>query len=443
MAIGSKCAGIGVEDVHMTFPNDMDFVGFWASFYSVIPYVTTFVLFVIFIVSRRFSPLLFIPIGIVGSYINEAHLNNIKKQGRPETTCLDVGNSSWPSGHSVNAFSYFIYATWEAAFHPTWPWKKKLIIIVLMAIIFLPVGPGRVHVGDHTWEQIGVAYFAGFIWGTLYFWIIGFLLFQKFLLEPLFSLHWVRRLISNDYQPGFNRSWWKGEKYKAKAANDTRHQYGYLWGLMHKPLWKKLPKMALYWILAVIPIVHTIMGIITIVLGSLKIDSNCEITAGKIIHGIGALSLIGAYLEFVILATVIIRFEKPKFYDEKFYPELQQVLFFTDLFVLLAAVLFDFGVSFATDYEKNCPISGSDYGNVAVAFWSSLFGFTFLYGFVMLYVLRLDDLFSMEGELNENKEEEIQKERELNPSRIDGKMDQIVPPVLQQSQPEMPKISAV
>jgi membrane-associated phospholipid phosphatase len=454
MAIGSECKGIGIEDVHMTFPDDFDFVGFWSSAYSTIPYVSTFAFAVTLLITRRFSNFLFIPLGIVGSYINEEHLNNIKREGRPETTCLEVGDSSWPSGHSVNAFSYFIYGTWEAIFHPTWPWKKKFIIIFLLAITFIPVGPARVSVGDHSWEQIGVAYGAGAIWGTLYFWIIGFLIFQKFALEPLFSLHFMRRLLQNDYQPTFNRSWWKGEKYTKKAAKDIPHQYGYLWGLMHVPYWKKLPKPALYAILGFIPAMHWILGIITIVIGSQKIDTGCETTAGKIMEGMGILTMIAAYFETIVLAIVIIRFEKPKFYDSKFYPELIQILFHMTLFVILVGVLFDFGVGHARDYEPNCPPKGADLTDVGVAVWSTLFCVVLIYGMVILYLLRLDDLFSMEGELNENKEEEIQKEKEMNPNKtgtdglpkgpdISTDSTPVVPPVLQSIPPEVPRISPV
>lgn len=73
----------------------------------------------------------------------------------------------------------------------------------------------RTVVNDHTWKQIGAGFAAGALWGFV-LWIITRWIINYFCLEWLESWKFCRIFFKNDYDPAFERSHWKGEKYRQR-----------------------------------------------------------------------------------------------------------------------------------------------------------------------------------------------------------------------------------
>jgi len=257
-----------------------------------------------------------------------------------------------------------------------------VILFICYSILFIPQGPARYVVKDHTWIQIYVAISIGAFLGTIDYLISRFVV-QRYLLERIFTWKITRFLhIKNDYQPDFNNSVYKGQKYNAFAATHEQPTE-------KEHRWEKLKHWPIMLINCVVPFLSLCLGIIGIVFGIFKLDGtiNCGLATGQLLISTGAITL--GYVIFLvgILIVLYLRLEK-----KKFVPNMNQTCWFLATFLWFQSLVFFICLVYSVTTAPACP--NSDYSFIYIFLFSATQLAMIVYMITIYFALQLWSLYT-------------------------------------------------
>jgi hypothetical protein len=278
-----------------------------------------------------------------------------------------------------------VWAGLEVMTRPYYTWKRKLFLLFVLAVVFIPVGPLRVYTHDHNWDQTFYGWLVGVVWAVV-IWLIDRFILARFVLEPFFTWRIARFLFKYDYDPEFVYSHWKGEKYHDAVVDAdevrprTRRQF--------LP-WNRSLIVGWHLLCAVLV---TLLGIMGIICGVLKHqrDPDCDRAAWGLTIGTGVMTIIIGILLFLVSFTV-----QRKLWFKIPWP----YIVMHDLWWVIGFFLWDTGTLVlgaldATDESENCPASGTDVARAWLVLWLALMLSLFVL-FVIAYILwDLRDLYS-------------------------------------------------
>ncbi|KAJ6242175.1 dolichyldiphosphatase 1 [Anaeramoeba flamelloides] len=125
-----------------------------------------------FFVLRRLTFFLIIFWGVLIAIWNEAILKNIIRQPRPEGACRS--SYGMPSGHSVFAIFFLVWAILEIIFGTRKKWrpgtKVAVIFVFLINTVLIPYS--RVYLGYHTVAQVIVGSICGAVYAILVYLVL-------------------------------------------------------------------------------------------------------------------------------------------------------------------------------------------------------------------------------------------------------------------------------
>eukprot|EP01119_Soliformovum_irregulare_P004633 TRINITY_DN156_c0_g1_i1.p1 TRINITY_DN156_c0_g1~~TRINITY_DN156_c0_g1_i1.p1 ORF type:complete len:464 (-),score=90.41 TRINITY_DN156_c0_g1_i1:25-1356(-) len=378
----------------LTFPNDVGFVDFLALFYSLIPFSAIALYGSGLLATRRVSFLFLLLVSALGSAINELIFKRFRDEARPPGSCIPT--LGWPSGHALNAAAAFTWIAIETILNKDWATKKKVIIVVLDALIYLPVGPWRNWVQDHSWEQIGVGMGIGVFWGALFYIITRFVV-QRYL-EYIMAwkpIRWLR--VKNDYHPNFQNSLHKGEKYRelcrkhdeADAARNAKIRAQPIINTTQTWNRKKVLMLHVFYIIAIF-----LLGALGVPLGIYKGYAvrglNCELGTSGAAIAQACMTMLTA-LSFIPVAYLI----NLKLDNKHYYPELLQGLLWVVAIFAWEAWFFcwaNFALSLQID---GCPAETSqDYSLIYAIIWSGVCLFLAIFGVFAYFKYHITRLYS-------------------------------------------------
>lgn len=121
------------------------------------------ILLILLYKKRRHEAVLFSFIVLMGAVINSL-LKIIIQRPRPTLLPLVIEQYfSFPSGHSMNSFVFFITVTYFI-YHFTRNKKVSVIIAFFCALLILLIGISRVYLGAHYPSDVLGGYIAGLFW---------------------------------------------------------------------------------------------------------------------------------------------------------------------------------------------------------------------------------------------------------------------------------------
>ncbi|HEY2493501.1 MAG TPA: phosphatase PAP2 family protein [Paenibacillus sp.] len=140
----------------------------------IISICTLFILYVVF--KHRQELILFFAV-VLGSQFLNIMLKNIFKRIRPDLhRLIEIEGFSFPSGHSMAAFSFYGILTYLMWRH-TRPRVARIILLTCSASMILLIGVSRVYLGVHYPSDIIGGYLASSAWILIC--IISFKRFKK------------------------------------------------------------------------------------------------------------------------------------------------------------------------------------------------------------------------------------------------------------------------
>ncbi len=143
--------------------NLMEIFTFIGSSTMVITISITFMIFLFFFFKYRYE-LIFFAISIIGSSIINVVLKNIIQRERPTShRIIDALGFSFPSGHSMAAFTLYVtlaYMLWKHADTNF----LKLIITIGSTLIILLIGISRIYLGVHYPSDVIGGYITSVFW---------------------------------------------------------------------------------------------------------------------------------------------------------------------------------------------------------------------------------------------------------------------------------------
>lgn len=376
----SLCHGLGVELFAQTFPHDFNAGEAIAIFYGLLAWAAILTVALALVVTRRISVILLLIFIGISTLISEVGLNsiNIPEQKRPIESC--VGANSFPSGHTQNSLVMWCYLTLDAIFRANWSTVKKVLLIVAYFIAFIPQGPMRNVVHDHTWLQIGAGMGIGAALGLLDYLFARFV-FQTYILEKMMTWKITKILhVHNDYQPDFRNSKYEGKvfsdyiaKHPPKAKEPAR--------------WQKLSTGVIILLNTIAPLISFALGITGIIFGVLKSRGpECGEDTAEILLGVGVFNIILAFLEIGILVIIYIRNEK-----NQFLPNANQVTWFLISFFWFMVLCWNYCL------EHSLSLGGCSQSDMAFSYVIAVFAcqlFALAYMIVLYIALELWSLFT-------------------------------------------------
>lgn len=138
---------------------------------QVILVISFFVLIFLYTVLRHRSELILFSIVMVGTPIINLLLKKFFHRARPELhRLIEIGGYSFPSGHAMNAFSFYAIIAFLLWRHiPNRLGRTALIIFSCLFILL--IGISRIYLGVHYPSDILAGYFASCLWLTIAVWI--------------------------------------------------------------------------------------------------------------------------------------------------------------------------------------------------------------------------------------------------------------------------------
>lgn len=128
------------------------------------------VLFFLYKVLNHRSELLLFSIVMLGSPILNGLLKQIFQRARPELhRLIEIGGYSFPSGHAMNAFTFYGILTFLLWRHIKTTRGRSMLIITSSFMIFL-IGLSRVYLGVHYPSDIIGGYLGSGCWLALSIW---------------------------------------------------------------------------------------------------------------------------------------------------------------------------------------------------------------------------------------------------------------------------------
>jgi undecaprenyl-diphosphatase len=129
-----------------------------------------FILFFLFIVLHHRAELCLFTIVIIGSPLLNGWLKQIFQRARPELhRIIEIGGYSFPSGHAMNAFTFYGILTFLLWRHITVK-KGRMILILSSSFMIFMIGLSRVYLGVHYPSDIIGGYLGSGCWLAVSIW---------------------------------------------------------------------------------------------------------------------------------------------------------------------------------------------------------------------------------------------------------------------------------
>ncbi|MEC0124692.1 phosphatase PAP2 family protein [Paenibacillus pabuli] len=170
----------------MESPGMTRFMQFFTWIGSEVPVIviTILAMLVLYIYLRHKRELLFLVCVIAGSTLLNAALKLIFKRARPTINrIIEVSGYSFPSGHSMAAFSLYgglAFLIWKHV--PTA--AERVLMIIVSAVFILTIGMSRIYLGVHYPSDVVGGYFLSGCWLSACIWFYQRHLERISLLQP-------------------------------------------------------------------------------------------------------------------------------------------------------------------------------------------------------------------------------------------------------------------
>ena len=133
----------------------------------------SFILFIIFILKKKWYHMTFLTVGMTGGVLLEILIKSLIHRERPINSLIEISGYSFPSGHATMAIIFFTLLIY--AFKDDMKNKVlKILFIFSMTLVFLLVGLSRIYLNVHWFSDV----IAGFALGM--FWLTSLMLIFKF-----------------------------------------------------------------------------------------------------------------------------------------------------------------------------------------------------------------------------------------------------------------------
>ncbi|OMF74429.1 phosphatase PAP2 family protein [Paenibacillus peoriae] len=127
-------------------------------------------MFVLYRVLGHRRELLFLAVGVLGSVMLNTILKLLFQRARPEINrIIEENGYSFPSGHSMTAFSMYAALTFLV-------WKHvpsrlgRILLIVLSSLLIVAIGTSRIYLGVHYPSDVVGGYFMSGCWMAACIW---------------------------------------------------------------------------------------------------------------------------------------------------------------------------------------------------------------------------------------------------------------------------------
>ncbi|MCC3380803.1 phosphatase PAP2 family protein [Paenibacillus farraposensis] len=134
-------------------------------------FIILIAMFVLHRVLRHRQELLFLAIAVLGSVLLNTVLKLLFHRARPEINrIIEANGYSFPSGHSMTAFSMYAALTFLL-------WKHipsalgRILLIVLSSLFILAIGISRIYLGVHYPSDVLGGYFMSGCWIAACIWL--------------------------------------------------------------------------------------------------------------------------------------------------------------------------------------------------------------------------------------------------------------------------------
>ncbi|SEK73654.1 phosphatase PAP2 family protein [Paenibacillus sp. OK003] len=132
--------------------------------------ITILAMLVLYIYLRHKSELLFLACVIAGSTLLNALIKLVFQRARPTINrIIEVSGYSFPSGHSMAAFSLYgglAFLIWKHVPTAT----GRVLMIIVSAIFILTIGMSRIYLGVHYPSDVVGGYFLSGCWLAICIW---------------------------------------------------------------------------------------------------------------------------------------------------------------------------------------------------------------------------------------------------------------------------------
>lgn len=134
-----------------------------------------FIMFFLYKVLHHRSELLLFIIVIIGSPLLNEFLKQVFQRVRPEMhRLIDIGGYSFPSGHAMNAFTFYGILTFLLWRHISGK-KGRRTLILGSSLLICMIGLSRVYLGVHYPSDIIGGYLGSCCWLLLSIWVFQFI----------------------------------------------------------------------------------------------------------------------------------------------------------------------------------------------------------------------------------------------------------------------------
>lgn len=122
-------------------------------------------LFIYYVIQKRFASSLLILVCLYGSdYINKV-LKSFYHRSRPDVqTLISASGYSFPSGHAMNATAFLGFVAYLAITEHRLNLGEKIMLIFVSSLLILAIALSRVYLGVHYLSDIVAGIAAGFGW---------------------------------------------------------------------------------------------------------------------------------------------------------------------------------------------------------------------------------------------------------------------------------------
>lgn len=128
------------------------------------------ILFFLYKVLNYRSELVLFIVVMIGSPVLNWLLKAIFQRARPDLQRLiDIGGYSFPSGHAMNAFTFYGILSFLLWRHISTKWGRSLLIVI-STLMILMIGISRIYLGVHYPSDILGGYLGSGCWLTLTIW---------------------------------------------------------------------------------------------------------------------------------------------------------------------------------------------------------------------------------------------------------------------------------
>ncbi|AJE49696.1 phosphatase PAP2 family protein [Paenibacillus polymyxa] len=127
-------------------------------------------MFVLYSVLGHRRELFFLAVAVLGSVLLNMVLKMLFQRARPEINrIIEANGYSFPSGHSMTAFSMYAALTFLLWKHV--PSRRgRILLVVLSSLLILTIGASRIYLGVHYPSDVVGGYFMSGCWMAACIW---------------------------------------------------------------------------------------------------------------------------------------------------------------------------------------------------------------------------------------------------------------------------------